>query len=499
MEKEFDEKLYNEYLKGQKEAFEFLYNKYKKRIEYFIFNIVKDYQKAEDITQETFIYVMQNRKKDNVSFKYYIYLIAKSRAINYLKTEKRRKEIKEENIYSFTEDNEKDILEFVINQETRKEIIEAIELLDEKYKNAIYLVKIEGLSYEETSKILGQTLQNTKNLVHRGKIKLRRILLKKGFENMNKIAKVGIIILCITLSLTGITYAGVTIYNTFIKKQDKLETRGLFDDGRGYTNYEIDLMANDMTWQDDVRLYYRIITNSTDYEKYKSRITTFPEVSDINFNENFFIIIANENFREFDEIDMEISNIYVQNDTTNIVMKQKENLDMNDTTNVWYAIVDNSQLKDNIKITIEHKNFNNENVVEISEIPLDYSIDKAKEDGCLVLQNNKVVSSNENQLDEFIEKTKQGKYSFIRIYSKYDDEITITDVNFKNDIYYTDTRVLGNGKRYHHTYKNIKKVEIQNGNYTDIEYILCDGKDTNRGNPLIIIQNWLEDYRKNSK
>ena len=132
---------------------------------------------------------------------------------------------------------------------------------------------------------------------------------------------------------------------------------------------------------------------------------------------------------------MEISNIYVQNDTTNIVMNQKENPDMNDTTNVWYAIVDNSQLKDNIKITIEHKNFNNENVVEISKIPLDYSIDKAKEDGCLVLQNNKVVSSNENQLDEFIEKTKQGKYSFIRIYSKYDDEITITGVNFKNDIY----------------------------------------------------------------
>lgn len=28
MEKDFDEKLYNEYLKWQKEAFEFLYNKF---------------------------------------------------------------------------------------------------------------------------------------------------------------------------------------------------------------------------------------------------------------------------------------------------------------------------------------------------------------------------------------------------------------------------------------------------------------------------------------
>ena len=111
MEKDLDKKLYNDYLDGQKEAFEFLYNKYKKRIEYFVFNIVKDYQKAEDITQETFIYVMQNKMKENVSFKYYIYMVAKSRAINYIKIEKRRTEITEKYLYNFTENIEKDFSE----------------------------------------------------------------------------------------------------------------------------------------------------------------------------------------------------------------------------------------------------------------------------------------------------------------------------------------------------------------------------------------------------
>ena len=52
MEKDLDIKLYNEYLDGNKEAFELLYNKYKEKIQYFIYNIVKDYQKAEDITQD---------------------------------------------------------------------------------------------------------------------------------------------------------------------------------------------------------------------------------------------------------------------------------------------------------------------------------------------------------------------------------------------------------------------------------------------------------------
>ena len=497
MEKDLDKKLYNDYLDGKKEAFEFLYNKYKKRIEYFIFNIVKDYQKAEDLTQETFIYVMQNKMKENVSFKYYIYMVAKSRAINHIKIEKRRTEITEEYLYNFTENIEKDVLEFITKEETKKEVIEAIELLDEKYKNAIYLVKIEELSYEETSKILGQTLQNTKNLIHRGKKELRKILLKKGFDDMNKVLKVVIVILCITVSLTGITFAGVTIYNTFIKKQDKIETRGLFDDGRGYTDYETDLMANDMTWQDDVRLYYRTITNSNDYEKYKSRISTFPEVSEINFDENFIVIIANENYRDFDEIDMEISNVYADETTTNIIMKQKENPNMNDTTNVWYAIVDNSQLKDNVKITIEHKNYNNENVIEISLLPLNYSVNAAIEDGCFALKNNKVVSSNEKQLDEFIEKTQKGESCFIRVYSNYEGEITITDVNFEDGIYYTNTIVLGTERKYHNTYKNLKREEIRNGNYKDIEYVFYEGRNSNGGAPLVIIQNWLEDYKKN--
>ena len=68
MEKDLDKKLYNDYLNGEKETFEILYNKYKNKIEYFIYNIVKDYQKAEDIAQETFIYVIQHQMRENSSF-----------------------------------------------------------------------------------------------------------------------------------------------------------------------------------------------------------------------------------------------------------------------------------------------------------------------------------------------------------------------------------------------------------------------------------------------
>ena len=217
MEKDLDKKLYNGYLNGEKEAFEILYNKYKNKIEYFIYNIVKDYQKAEDITQETFIYVIQHKMRENSSFKYYIYLVARSKALNYINVEKRRNEITEKYLANDDEQIEKDVLDIITTEENKKELLESIELLDERYKNAIYLVNIEGLSYEETSKILGETLQNTKNLIHRGKKQLRKILLKKGFNEMNKVLKIFVIIICTTIALSGIAYATTVIYNKYIK------------------------------------------------------------------------------------------------------------------------------------------------------------------------------------------------------------------------------------------------------------------------------------------
>lgn len=207
MEIDVDKKLYNNYLNGEKEAFEYLYSKYKSRIEYFIFNIIKDYQKAEDLSQETFIYVMQNEMKENCTFKYYIYLVAKSKTYNYINVTKRRNEIDEQFIINENEKISEDILEVITREENKKDLLESIEDLDDRYKNAIYLVNIEGLSYEETAQILGESLQNTKNLIHRGKKQLRKLLLKKGFDEMNKFSKIMVILLISVVTLSGIVFA----------------------------------------------------------------------------------------------------------------------------------------------------------------------------------------------------------------------------------------------------------------------------------------------------
>jgi len=218
MNKDLDIKLYNEYLNGNEKAIEILYNKYQNKIKYFVFNIVKDYQKSEDITQEVFLYVLQNKKKSEISFKYYIYLIAKSKSLNYINSEKRRTEINEQ--YFSEERTEKDVIDIIIKEEVKKELIESINKLDNKYRNAMYLIKIEELSYKETSEILGENIQNIKNLIHRGKKELRKILLKKGFDEMNKISKILIIVLCMSVLLSGVAYATYKLYENIRGKVD---------------------------------------------------------------------------------------------------------------------------------------------------------------------------------------------------------------------------------------------------------------------------------------
>lgn len=215
MKKDLDMKLYNEYLSGEKDAFEILYNKYKDKIQYFVYNIVKDYQKAEDITQEVFIYMLQNKFKKDCSFKRYLYIVAKSRAINYINMENNKTQIEEKYFTKKDDLVEKDILEILTKNETQKELIEAIDMLDDRYRNALYLVNIEEFSYKETAEILGESVQNVKNLVHRGKKELRKILAKKGFDDMNKVLNVIIIVLCVGIILVGGTYAAIKIVENF--------------------------------------------------------------------------------------------------------------------------------------------------------------------------------------------------------------------------------------------------------------------------------------------
>lgn len=107
----------------------------------------------------------------------------------------------------------------------------------------------------------------------------------------------------------------------------------------------------------DVNLMYNVIDNEDVYKEYADRMNnTLPQ--EVNFNENFVILLTTEEYKTGPEEDLEIADITHNEDggTMNIILKPRSNprefAYLN--YNAWYAIVnDRSLLRDSVKIIIE--------------------------------------------------------------------------------------------------------------------------------------------------
>lgn len=214
-----DKILYRNFLNGDKKSLEKIVFKYKNNLVYFIFKYVKDKDVAEDIFQDIIVYLIE--KKEIYDFKYslktFLYTIAKSKALNHLRDNKTNLLIEdsEENLIV-----ESSILEdIIISQELKENFRKVLSKLKTEHQMVIYFTMIEELSYEETAKILDKNISQIKNLVHRARIKLKRLLIEEKIVEMrgNKIIKLltPFIILVLT---AGIAYAGIKIYEGIKKK-----------------------------------------------------------------------------------------------------------------------------------------------------------------------------------------------------------------------------------------------------------------------------------------
>lgn len=177
-----DEHLYKDFLLGNKNSFNQLIIKYRIHLTNFIMYYVKNYDIAEDIAQDSFLYMIINKKDYNFkySFKTYLYTIAKSRALNYLKKAKRTIYI-EESVFneSISEINLEDE---VIKTYDNTQLIKAIKQLKTEYQIIIWLYYFQNFKYKEISSILSISMSKTKMSISRAKKHIKKYL-KEDEEN----------------------------------------------------------------------------------------------------------------------------------------------------------------------------------------------------------------------------------------------------------------------------------------------------------------------------
>lgn len=172
-----DRVLYRRFLNGDEKSFDMIMDKYMEKLTYFVYGIVKRIDVAEDISQDVFVYILMNKNIYNSEFslKSYLYTIARSRAINYLKREKKITYLVDES-YVFSEQDVEDV---VFSNEENMILKQSIDLLPEKQRRIIYLVDIEELSYREICEVLNMSLPQVKSLIHRARKNLKKMTVKE--------------------------------------------------------------------------------------------------------------------------------------------------------------------------------------------------------------------------------------------------------------------------------------------------------------------------------
>ena len=286
---------------------------------------------------------------------------------------------------------------------------------------------------------------------------------KKKYNIKDTIYRILFTILATILGMSGVCFASVKIYNEYIKKQDEIISRGLFDDGSGITTYETDLTQNDMIWDDDTGFCYKVIRDFEDYKKYKERITILPDMTEDDID-NYFLVIITWQYKRMHHLrDLEVYNVTADETTTYITYKQKENPNYDTENNIMYAVISKEKLRDNIKLQVDYRKISIPGYVDIEKLNNEYSLGDAINDGCFVLYNNVLKSKNPNAIDEFIEKTENGENATIRVYREENFDIRkgifICDVEYKNGIYYvTMKETIDQETRYlHYSYEKLVK------------------------------------------
>jgi len=177
-------------LSGDSSQFALLWQKYNKQIYANVLKIVRSIDDADDIVQDTFLKAFNALHSYNQTFPFpaWLYKIASNTCIDYFRR-KRIRPISIENInreggdiYDIIPDKSIPIDDNIINNETKEELLKAVEQLPLRYKQCIQLRHFEELSYEEISLKMNLPLGTVKITLFRARKMLLNMLSNKDLK-----------------------------------------------------------------------------------------------------------------------------------------------------------------------------------------------------------------------------------------------------------------------------------------------------------------------------
>src|SRR4051812_7484251 len=167
--------------RGDDRAFEELYARYHRRISSYIFGMVKDHARAEDLTQEVFMSALRRMRDTDrpIAFKPWVYEIAKNACIDQFRRSKRAEEV------SYDADEGMGAADYGrltssdatpdIAMERRQDLDHlrgALGGLSEAHHQILVMREFEGLSYREIGERMGMSRPSVESTLFRARKRL---------------------------------------------------------------------------------------------------------------------------------------------------------------------------------------------------------------------------------------------------------------------------------------------------------------------------------------
>lgn len=181
-----DEVLYERFWNGEKTAADELVHRHGDMLVLFLNSYVKDIHEAEDLMIEAFsqLFAKERPIEGEGSFKAYLYKIARHLALRH--KQKHRLVFLCLDELDFEPRSDSLAETAMLRSERDRQLYDALEKLKAEYREALYLVYFEDMSYRNAATVMNKSESQITKLVYRGKQSLKVILEQEGFTYADK-------------------------------------------------------------------------------------------------------------------------------------------------------------------------------------------------------------------------------------------------------------------------------------------------------------------------
>jgi RNA polymerase sigma-70 factor, ECF subfamily len=163
---------------GDDEAFRIIFDRYAQQIINFVFNMVRNYELAEELTQETFIRAYRNmgRLRDTSKLSSWLFGIAHNvvRESFPARQKERRQVPIDDPLVAETEDEKPSLDGQLLGKELEQRVAEILEQLTEDQRLVFTLKVFQQQSYEDIAEITGFSMAKVKTVLHRARTEVQR-------------------------------------------------------------------------------------------------------------------------------------------------------------------------------------------------------------------------------------------------------------------------------------------------------------------------------------